>query len=100
MRNPTMSDGMMYLRFADGSLRGVSSTPQEETLQRVPTGAEEISREQYVVLAAQARQAIADRQAELRAADADRQEADYLAMTAVSLPDALARRLSGYRGGA
>lgn len=91
-------DGMMYLVFADGSLRGVSSTPQDGAPCRVPEGATEISRDQFVALADRARQAIADAQDELRAADAVRQEADYQAMVAVKLPDELARRLSGFGG--
>lgn len=93
-----MSDGMQYLVFGDGSLRGVSSTPQEGLVPKVPDGATEISRDQFVVLAARARQFIRDAQDELRAADAARQEDDYRAMLAVRLPDDLARRLSGYGG--
>jgi hypothetical protein len=91
-------DGMMYLVFPDGSFRGVSSTPQDETRQRVPDGATEITRDQYVVLAEQARQSVAAYQDELRASDAVRQLSDYRAMRAVNLPDELARRLSGYTG--
>lgn len=90
-------DGMMYLVFPDGSLRGVSSTPQDGAPCRVPDGATEISRDQFVVLAEQARQRIAEYQDELRAADVVRQEADYRALRAVNLPDDLARRLSGFR---
>lgn len=93
-----MTDGMMYAVFPDGALRGVSSTPQDETAQRVPAGATEISRDQFVVLAEQARQRITGYQDELRAADAVRQRADYDALRAVNLPDELARRLSGYGG--
>lgn len=89
---------MMYLRFPDGSIRGISSTPQEGTRQRVPDGATEISRDEYVRLAQQARQQIAAHQDELRAADTVRQRSDYQAMRAVNLPDELARRLSGHRG--
>lgn len=89
-------DGMMYLVFADGSLRGVSSTPQDGRPQRVPDGATEISREEYVRLAAEARARIAARQDELRAADAARQLSDYQALRGAGIPDELARRLSGY----
>lgn len=90
-------NGMMYLLFPDGSIRGVSSTPQEGTQQRVPDGAEEITRDQYVALKERARQQILDHQDELRAADAVRQRADYDALRAVNIPDELARRLSGYQ---
>lgn len=94
------NDGMMYLLFSDGSLRGISSTPQDGAPCRVPEGATEISRERFAMLAEQARQAISDRRKALRAADSVRQAADYQALSAVNLPDDLARRLSGYAGDA
>jgi hypothetical protein len=98
-KDVTMDDsGMMYLVFPDGSFRGISSTPQPGTRQRVPDGATEITRDQYVALAERARVATAAYQDELRAADAVRQRADYDALRAVNLPDELARRLSGYGG--
>lgn len=90
-------NGMMYLLFPDGSFRGISSTPQPGTEQRVPEGATEITRDQYVALAEQARVAKAEYQDGLRAADVVRQRADYDALRAVNLPDELARRLSGYQ---
>jgi hypothetical protein len=89
--------GMMYLVFPDGSFRGVSSTPQPGTAQRVPEGATEITREQYVALAEQARAAKAAYQDAQRAADVTRQRADFEALRAASIPDDLARRLSGFR---
>ena len=91
-------DGMLYAAFPDGSIRGVSSTPQEGVTQPLPEGATALTRDQFVVLKQQAKQAIADRHAELLAGDAVRQETDYRAMLAVSLPEDLARRLSGYGG--
>ncbi len=91
-------DGMMYLAFTDGSLRGVSSTPQDGVRRVVPEGAVELTREEFSTRAEQARVAIADRLEELLAADAVRQEADYLALLAVEIPEALARRLSGHVG--
>lgn len=91
-------DGMMYLAFTDGSLRGVSSTPQDGVRRVVPDGAVEITREEFSTRAEQARQAIADRMEQLLAADAVRQQADCLALLAVDIPEALARRLSGHVG--
>lgn len=90
-------NGMMYLLFPDGSFRGISSTPQPGTPQRVPDGATEITRDQYVALAERARAAKSAYQDELRAADVVRQRADYDALRAVNLPDELARRLSGFQ---
>ncbi len=92
-------DGMQYLLFGDGSIRGVSSTPQEGVAQRVPDGAVEIDRDQFVTLAEQARQAIADQQDAARTADVQRQEADYTALSTAGLPEDLARRLSGWSVG-
>ena len=67
-------DGMQYLLFGDGSIRGVSSTPQEGVAQRVPDGAVEIDRDQFVTLAEQARQAIAEQLSDRARASGDAPE--------------------------
>lgn len=91
-------DGMMYLAFPDGSLRGISSTPQDGVRRLIPSGAVEITRDEFSTRAEQARVVISGRREELRAADAGRQREDYLALLTASLPEGLARRLSGYSG--
>lgn len=93
-------DGMMYLRFPDGSLRGISSTPQDGTRQRVPEGATVITRDEYVRLAAEARAATVARRAELVAADQVRQRGEYESLRKAGIPEALARRLTGHKEGA
>lgn len=90
--------GMMYLVFPDNSIRGISSTPQPGTRQRVPDGATEISRDQYVMLKQEAQASKTAYREGLVAADEQRQRADYDALRAVNLPDELARRLSGFGG--
>ncbi|MEV5929901.1 hypothetical protein ACPCSG_26960 [Streptomyces cellulosae] len=91
-----MADATLYYRTAEGSLVSRVVTGGGEPA--LPDGATALTEEEYLAALADveaARQAHAD---ELVAADEANQLADYQALRASGIPEATARRLTGYDG--
>ena len=90
-------DRTIYYRFADGSVaEKVVTVPAEDTVVTPPEGATEITKEQYDTELAAIEAANAAALAETQAADRARQREDYEALLAAGIPEATARRMSGY----
>jgi hypothetical protein len=93
-----MADVTLHYRTADGALVSRTVSGDQAEAPDLPEGATALTEEEYTAALAQVeadRQAAAEqRQEEAEAA----QLADYQALRAAGIPEASARRMSGYTG--
>ncbi|MFZ4160432.1 hypothetical protein ACOZDE_18675 [Streptomyces griseoincarnatus] len=93
-----MAETIQYFRTADGVLASRKTTGDAEEPQPLPEGATALTEEEYeaaLVDVETARQQYAE---ELVATDEANQSADYTALRTSGIPEATARRLTGYNG--
>ncbi|MDP4501085.1 hypothetical protein [Nonomuraea turcica] len=93
MTNQSTDPVVTYYATPDGSVGQGGSDGIVNFV--MPAGAVEITAEEYADAVAEWEKSKAAYVAELEAADRARQETDFDALTALGLPDATARRLSG-----
>lgn len=90
-----MQEHVRYYRTPGGAIGEIRESHPGST--PLPDGADELTAEEHAT-AIQQWQADKDAHiADLRAADAARQQEDYEALRAAGLPEATARRLSGFQ---
>lgn len=83
-----------YVLYDDGSASLITSTTDEEPPLAKP--GQFVDRATYETRAAELRELREDHAAALQAADQQRAQEDYDALLAAGIPEATARRLSGY----
>lgn len=83
----------IYVRGPGGEISEITS---DEADISIPAGGEVITAEQYEAELAELRRGRDTYVAGLLAADAERTRGDFEALTALGVPEATARRLSGY----
>lgn len=93
-----MADVSLYYRAADGTLtaRAVSGTDGAEP--DLPEGATPLTETEYQTALAELRAQQQSHAADVTAAEQQTQQADYEALRALNVPEATARRMSGYTG--
>ncbi|WP_146238351.1 hypothetical protein [Streptomyces sp. Act143] len=92
-----MADRTLYYQYADGSVSKRTVTDTGEPVPP-PPGGTEITAEEYAQQLAAIEQTNADAEAELHDQEQQQSLEDYQALLALSVPEATARRLSGYTG--
>ncbi|MGX1514037.1 hypothetical protein [Streptomyces collinus] len=93
-----MPDTTLYYRTAGGALASQAASGEAAGPPALPEGATELSAEEYATELAEIQAARQDHAADLIAADEANQSADYEALRASGIPEATARRLTGYTG--
>lgn len=93
-----MAETTQYFRTADGVLASRKTTGDTEEPQPLPDGATALTEEEYEAALLDVEAARQEHAEELVATDEANQRADYDALVATGVPEATARRLSGYTG--
>lgn len=92
---PIAATRKLYVLYEDGST-GLMETSVEEP--RLPKPGRFVSEAEHATRLSELRAGTGVRLAELVAGDEERTRADFDALTGAGLPEATARRLSGYEG--
>jgi hypothetical protein len=93
-----MAEATLYYRTADGVLTSRVVTGETVEEPALPEGATELTAEQYETALAAVNEARQEHAEELVATDQANAHADYEALLASGIPEATARRLTGYAG--
>ncbi|MFI9418092.1 hypothetical protein [Streptomyces werraensis] len=93
-----MAETIQYFRTADGVLASRKTTADAEEPQPLPEGATALTEEEYETALAAVEEARQQHAEELIATDRANQLADYTALRTSGIPEATARRLTGYEG--
>ncbi|MEV0016699.1 hypothetical protein [Streptomyces tendae] len=93
-----MPDTTLYYRTAGGALASQAASGDTAAAPELPEGATELTREEYDTELGAVQAARQEHAEDLVAADEAAQSADYEALRASGIPDATARRLTGYTG--
>ncbi|MFF5968276.1 hypothetical protein ACFY64_32040 [Streptomyces collinus] len=93
-----MADVTLYYRTADGVLTARVVSGDTAEAPALPEGATQLTAQEYETALAAVNTARQEHADELVAADEANQQADYEALRAQGIPDATARRLTGYTG--
>ncbi|WP_411092323.1 hypothetical protein [Streptomyces sp. 049-1] len=93
-----MPDTTLYYRTAGGALASQAASGETATAPELPEGATELTQEEYETALAEIQADRQDHADDLVAADETNQSADYQALRASGIPEATARRLTGYTG--
>lgn len=93
-----MADVTLYYRTAEGALVSRVITGEDVEAPSPPDGATLLTEEEHAAALADVEAARRQHAEELVAADEANQRADYEALITTGVPEATARRLSGYTG--
>lgn len=91
-----MAEVSLYYRIADGALVARAAAGGDVTEPELPEGATRLSEGEYQTALADVRAQRQEHAADVAAAEQQSQQADYEALRALNVPEATARRLSGY----
>ena len=93
-----MPETTLYYRTAGGALARKAASGDSAQAPALPEGATELTAKEYETELAAVRDARQDHADGLVAEDEANQSADYEALRASGIPEATARRLTGYTG--
>lgn len=93
-----MPDTTLYYRTAGGALASQAASGETAGTPALPEGATALTQEEYEAELAAIEAARQEHAEDLVAADEANQSADYQALRASGIPEATARRLTGYTG--
>ena len=93
-----MADVKQYFRTSDGVLASRTTSGAVDEPAPLPEGATLLTEEEYTAELAAVEAARQEHADDLVAADEARTREDYLALRAAGVPEATARRMSGYTG--
>lgn len=93
-----MAQATQYFRTAAGVLASRTTTGDAEEPQPLPEGATELTEEEFTAELADVEAARQQYAEDLVATDEANQSADYTALRSSGIPEATARRLTGYTG--